>query len=260
MTSKHIMDEDIMVHFDSMRTFWGVLEYVHDHYDILCKREKSRLPFVYQSPQIEFRKTLVDWMKKLAVVKKLNNTSIHLAVYLLDVFMDSYQISTERLHLVALVCLLLATKFEERDANILKISEINELVRNKYSTNDYFALEILVLKHVNWSLLLPTAVEFVNFYIEFLLSNKDLRHTEMSLKTIWLEAKTIAHSYLDYVIEDIRLMQTSPSLVGAAIMAITRSELGLTPLWPDQLSCITSYTITDLKLIILRLMQNPNRK
>lgn len=75
-------------------------------------------------------------------------------------------------------------------------------MRSKYSTNDYFALEILVLKLVNWSLLLPTAVEFVNFYIEFLLSNKDLHiHIQITLKAFWLEAKTIAHSYLDYVME-----------------------------------------------------------
>lgn len=83
----------------------------------------------------------------------------------------------------------------------MKITEINDLVRSKYSTHDYFALEILVLKHVNWSLMLPTAVEFVNFYIEFLLSNKDLRHMQITFKAFWLEAKTIAHSYLDYVME-----------------------------------------------------------
>lgn len=92
-----------------MHTFWGVLEYDHDHYEILREREKSRLPFVYQSPQIEFRKALVEWMRKIAILKKLDNSSMHLAVYLLDVFMDSYHITTDRLHLVALVCLLLAS-------------------------------------------------------------------------------------------------------------------------------------------------------
>lgn len=45
-----------------------------------------------------------------AVTEELNlsNTSVHLAVYLLDVFMDNHRIVEEQLGLVALVCILLA--------------------------------------------------------------------------------------------------------------------------------------------------------
>ena len=35
----------------------------------------------------------------------------HLAVYLLDLFMDRYNVTVQQLHIVSLSCLLLASKF-----------------------------------------------------------------------------------------------------------------------------------------------------
>lgn len=93
----------------NLNKFWGISEYDTDHYTVLVQREKNRVSFYYKSPQIEHRSTLVEWMKKIAALKKLDNSSIHLAVYLLDVFMDNHHIVIERLYLVALVCLLLAS-------------------------------------------------------------------------------------------------------------------------------------------------------
>jgi hypothetical protein len=47
-------------------------------------------------------------MRAVAEELNLSNTSVHLAVYLLDIFMDNHRIVEERLGLVALVCILLA--------------------------------------------------------------------------------------------------------------------------------------------------------
>jgi hypothetical protein len=50
----------------------------------------------------------VTWLRAVAEELNLNNASVHLAVYLLDIFMDNHKIVEERLKLVALVCILLA--------------------------------------------------------------------------------------------------------------------------------------------------------
>jgi hypothetical protein len=50
----------------------------------------------------------VTWLRSVAEELHLSNTSVHLAVYLLDIFMDNHRIVEERLSLVALVCILLA--------------------------------------------------------------------------------------------------------------------------------------------------------
>lgn len=58
--------------------------------------------------QLKYRHVLVTWMRAVAEELNLSNTSVHLAVYLLDIFMDNHRIVEERLGLVALVCILLA--------------------------------------------------------------------------------------------------------------------------------------------------------
>jgi hypothetical protein len=50
----------------------------------------------------------VTWLRAVAEELHLSNTSVHLAVYLLDIFMDNHRIVEERLSLVALVCISLA--------------------------------------------------------------------------------------------------------------------------------------------------------
>jgi hypothetical protein len=58
--------------------------------------------------QFKYRHVLVTWLRAVAEDLHLNNASVHLAVYLLDIFMDNHRIVEERLNLVALVCILLA--------------------------------------------------------------------------------------------------------------------------------------------------------
>lgn len=58
--------------------------------------------------QLKYRHVLVSWLRAVAEELHLNNASVHLAVYLLDIFMDNHRIVEERLNLVALVCILLA--------------------------------------------------------------------------------------------------------------------------------------------------------
>jgi hypothetical protein len=58
--------------------------------------------------QFKNRHVLVTWLRAVAEELHLNNASVHLAVYLLDIFMDNHRIVEERLNLVALVCILLA--------------------------------------------------------------------------------------------------------------------------------------------------------
>jgi hypothetical protein len=50
----------------------------------------------------------VTWLRAIAEELHLSNSSVHLAVYLLDIFMDNHRIVEERLSLVALACILLA--------------------------------------------------------------------------------------------------------------------------------------------------------
>ncbi len=91
-----------------------------DIYRIMCTKEDNLIPFKGQSPQVHLRRYLVDWLAILCERFEIGRHALHLAVYMLDRFMDHYAIVKEsQLQLVALACLLIASK-------IIKFKILNE--------------------------------------------------------------------------------------------------------------------------------------
>jgi len=73
--------------------------------------QELRLPaYKGQSPQLSLRRYFADLIAIVSNRFKLCPAARHLAAYLLDLFMDRYDISVQQLHMVALSCLLLASK------------------------------------------------------------------------------------------------------------------------------------------------------
>lgn len=73
--------------------------------------QELKLP-VYRghSPQIGMRRYFADLLAILSNRYQLCPTARHLAVYLLDLFMDHYDVAVKQLYVIALTCLLLASK------------------------------------------------------------------------------------------------------------------------------------------------------
>jgi len=70
--------------------------------------------------------------------------------------------------------LLFSAKFEERDANVPKISDLNSRVGNQYPVTDFISLEFMIMHFVHWSLVLPTAAHFAEYYTIFATSPSDM--------------------------------------------------------------------------------------
>lgn len=78
---------------------------------LLALLQELKLP-VYRahSPQIGMRRYFADLLAILSNRYQLCPTARHLAVYLLDLFMDHYDVAVKQLYVIALSCLLLASK------------------------------------------------------------------------------------------------------------------------------------------------------
>ena len=73
--------------------------------------------FFRKSPQLDFRQTLVNWIVMVGERSaKLKLNTLHLAVKLLDFFMDGHNIQQEKLYLVAMASLTIAAKFDEKES------------------------------------------------------------------------------------------------------------------------------------------------
>lgn len=136
-------------------------------------RRLKRYPFLYQSPEVSHREHLINCIRFIAEGEGLGRTSVHLAVYLLDFYMDNHQIVVERLELVAVVCLILACKMEEKEDKIPKITEINGSIQNTFDLKEYISLECMILSFYNWNIILPTTAHFIEYFIAEAISEED---------------------------------------------------------------------------------------
>ncbi|XP_028152322.1 cyclin-J [Diabrotica virgifera virgifera] len=246
MTTRNVMTKNSV--FYLQKDAWtDIEEYKDDYKKVIAEREMYRLPFLHQSPQFSYRNHLVEYLKKVCIEKKLSHCCLHLAVYLLDVFMDSHSIIPERMLLVTNVCLLLAAKTEENNLTIPKISELNNVINNRYQLNDYKTLEVVILIFFHWNVMYPTAPHYVYYYIQSAIDEEDLKDKCIGMRSLFYDLHACVTEYLDKIIQSCHYMQCyKPSKLAAGIIAVSRLDIGLS-CWTEQLENITDYKREDIE-------------
>ncbi|CAH2322396.1 cyclin-J [Pelobates cultripes] len=224
--------------------------------------KELRLPsYKGQSPQLTLRRYFADLIAIVSNRFKLCPTARHLAVYLLDLFMDRYDISIQQLHIVALSCLLLASKFEDKEDRVPKLDQLNSLgcmtnMNLVLTKQNLLHMELLLLETFEWNLCLPTPAHFIEYYLSIAVQDTDLHD---GWPMICLEkTKIYMAKYADYFLEvslqDHVFLNYVPSLVAAACIAASRIILRLSPSWPSRLNRLTVYTWEILVPCIERLL------
>jgi len=88
---------------------WDQID-VEEVYMTLRKREKQ-IPLYYnRSLQLNKRPFILEWMWNTCDVFELQGTTLHLAVSLLDYFMDSYSVHANHLMLLCIACIKISGK------------------------------------------------------------------------------------------------------------------------------------------------------
>ncbi|XP_023341055.1 cyclin-J [Eurytemora carolleeae] len=219
-------------------------EYIEDIIAWLKKRELLTPEFKRQSPQLSRRRVLVDWTSKVAEKLQLTNCTVHLAVKIVDYFMDGHDIQNPQLFLVCLGSLLLAAKFEEKDTNVPKCSELNAFTKNRFPLSDFISLEIVILKYFKWNLCLPTACYFTEMWTSYACLPTD--HHNNGPIVSFREAKAYFYQYvkyfLDLAMQEEVFIDARPSLLASSLLLSARIAFGLTPKWPKSLEEITGYS------------------
>ncbi|XP_066535660.1 cyclin-J [Hoplias malabaricus] len=240
---------------------WWKGQLAGDIYHALRYKE-LRLP-VYkgQSPQLNLRRYFADLIAIVSNRFRLCPAARHLAVYLLDLFMDRYDVSLQQLHLVALSCLLLASKFEEREDRVPKLETLNSLgcmssMNLVLTKQGLLHMELLLLETIHWNLYLPTAAHFIEYYLSIAVSETDL-HDDwpmVCMEKTMLYMTKYADYFLEVSLQDHAFLRFTPSLVAAACVASSRIVLRLSPTWPSRLQRLTAYTWEQLLPCVERLL------
>ncbi|KAM6122703.1 cyclin-J-like protein [Phoenicopterus ruber ruber] len=232
-----------------MEEQWWKGELAADIHQTLRTKELKLPMYKAHSPQIGMRRYFIDLLTVLSNRFNLCPTARHLAIYLLDLFMDRYDITVKQLHIISFACLLLASKFEEKEDKVPKLEHLNNLaymcnVNVVLNKKDLLRMEMLLLENFNWNLCLPTPAHYIDYYLYASIGENDLHNgwPITSLTKIKAFLEKYAYYFLDFSVQDHTFLHFRPSLIAAACVCASRICMQISPAWTTQLELLTCYS------------------
>lgn len=244
--SKHPDVADIDADFEDPQL---CSHYAADIYDHLRVAELSRRPYpnfmetVQQDITPSMRAILVDWLVEVSEGYKLQANTLYLTVYLIDWFLSKNCIERERLQLLGITCMLIATKYEE--INAPRIKDFCFITDNTYTKEEVVKLESLVLKSSSYQLFAPTTKTFLRRF---------LRAAQASYKRPSIELEYLANYLAELTLMNYGFLNFLPSMVAASSVFLARWTLDQSSHpWNPTLEHYASYKASDLKATVLAL-------
>lgn len=211
-------------------------EYREEIWKNLLEQEAEKPTIHLQSPQLEFRGTLVQQLRDATKKLSLSIATLHSAVAQLDLFMDAHRLRSDRLTHVALACLSLAAKSEEKVSRAPTLKTLSKISGVQLCGKTFRQLEWMVGQHVRWRLMAPTPATFAALLAQFVVTEADLttRHPKF-VRRFKRDGTRLLEEYLDLTLSDVRLVALESVDVGCACVACARAGLQLAA-WPAWLA------------------------
>lgn len=233
-------------------------DYRDEIWQTLLEQEAEKTKIHLQSPQLEFRGTLVQQLRDVTKKLGLSIATLHSAVALLDLFMDAHRLRADRLTHVALACLSLAAKSEEKFSRAPTLKCLAKISGVQLCGKTFRQLEWMVGQHARWRLLAPTPVTFAALLAQYVVTDADLttRHPKF-VRRFKRDGAKMLEAYLDLTLSDVRLKVVECVDVGCACVACARAELGLNawPPWLAHLAGRRTPAVAPIARLLQRMMQ-----
>ncbi|KAL9304486.1 hypothetical protein ACSQ67_021749 [Phaseolus vulgaris] len=223
--------------------------YAADIYDTMRVAELARRPYpnfmetVQQDITQSMRGILVDWLVEVSEEYKLVTDTLYLTVYLIDWFLSKNYIERQRLQLLGITCMLIASKYEE--INAPRIEDFCFITDNTYTKAEVLKMESQVLKSSEYQLFAPTIKTFLRRF---------LRAAQASYEDPSLELEYLANYLAEITLMDYGFLNFLPSIIAASAVFLARWTLDQSnhP-WNPTLQHYASYKASDLKTTVLAL-------
>ncbi|KAL5823055.1 hypothetical protein ACOSQ3_020999 [Xanthoceras sorbifolium] len=189
------------------------------------------------------RGILVDWLVEVSEEYKLEPDTLYLTVYLIDWFLSQNYIERQRLQLLGITCMLIASKYEEICAP--RVEEFCFITDNTYSRDEVLKMESRVIKFLGFQLFAPTAKTFLRRF---------LRAAQASYKSPSLELEYLANFLAELSMVDVGFLNFLPSVIAASSVFLARWTLDQSSHpWNATLEHYTYYRASDLKIPVFAL-------
>ncbi|XP_040155162.1 cyclin-J [Anopheles arabiensis] len=240
---------------DRWNTFFNApycTEYDEDILETLKECESRRMNVHFISPQLEHRRSSVQLILNVCKQQSYRQATVHLAIYLLDVFMSNHTIAVGRLKLVALTCLYLACKIEENDSSVPSPTRLNGFLANVYRPADFIALEVAILCFFDWHITIPTASTFLDIFAMHSFDQQDWDAVSPPWNACDSMALLVQHinetssTILEATLLHLKLSTVKPSLLAAGCIAAARCLTPRVSVWSDRLTSATGYEYSQI--------------
>ncbi|KAL1914997.1 uncharacterized protein VTP21DRAFT_7702 [Calcarisporiella thermophila] len=194
-----------------------VEEYAEEIFEYMRELETKFKPDPkYMSRQTEIswqmRRTMVSWLVELHAYLRMYPETLHLCVHLIDRFLSIKVVAKQKLQLVGLVALYIASKIEE--PRYPSISELGFYCNYAYTEDEFLKAERYLLNQLNFTgLNWPGPYSFLRR-----LSGVDGFHTTV---------RTIAKYLLEVALLQEEFLHLPPSHITAASYKLALASMGM---------------------------------
>lgn len=188
-----------------------VAEYVVEIFEYLKVLEEATMPnpdYMDHQDHLEWhlRGVLVDWLIEVHTRFHLLPETIFLAINIIDRFLSTRVVELEKLQLVGITAMFIASKYEE----VLSphVQNFKHVADDGFSEEEILKAERFVLAALNYDLSYPNPMNFLRR-----ISKAD---------SYDIQTRTVAKYFLEISLLDHRFMQYPPSQIAAGSMYLAR--------------------------------------
>jgi hypothetical protein len=138
-------------------------------------------PAHYMSEQKDItyrmRGILVDWLVEVHYKFKLHGPSLWLTINLLDRYLQKNQITRDRLQLVGVASLLIASKFDE--VSPPEVDDCVHITDNSYSKRDVLQMEYKIFETLGFQVAVPTGFSFISRFLGLINADDTMKFTAL---------------------------------------------------------------------------------
>ena len=182
----------------------------------------------------KMRGVLVDWLAEVHDSFRMDTATLHLCVSLLDRYLETAQVTRQRLQLAGITALWIASKFEDVYDEVPLARDMVYLTDNAYTRAELIVTERAMLEALGFVVGTPTVHDFLGLY---LASGEDGTSTEDHM------ARYIAQRTL----REMPFVKFLPSLLAAGCILLARRTMGRCPAWTPELERASRYASFTLE-------------
>eukprot|EP00088_Acartia_fossae_P024761 TRINITY_DN25654_c0_g1_i1.p1 TRINITY_DN25654_c0_g1~~TRINITY_DN25654_c0_g1_i1.p1 ORF type:complete len:413 (-),score=86.25 TRINITY_DN25654_c0_g1_i1:157-1395(-) len=122
------------------------------------------------------RSMLVDWIVQVQHYLRLSQETLYLSIKMIDLVISKRDIPSDKLQLVGISCILIASKMEEYyPADIRKLIS---LTSDSYTKKQVLKMEIVIINVLNYQMYFPEIMPFLKRYTRAALRSNDDKFLE----------------------------------------------------------------------------------